>query len=309
MRPRTPASMLARRSPACLPGAAGRRPDHSAAGQVAAGPAPDRGFPISAPSGEADPDFYEELTRIRDTPAETAHADIAVALGRPVPDRLKRPDLPQRAADLLGWVWRETVLPYWKSRRQILEADVVARTRQLSQGGWAAALDDIRPGTRWLGGGRLRISADDDPSREISGAELLFVPVTPRLGWASWAEPHRYALIYPCSGVLAGPDLSPATGALARLLGPGRAGVLLRLDTPKSTTQLVALTGQRLGSVGRHLRILLEPGSSSATGPAARSSITGPPPETPWCTPRTQRAAPSGRCRGPGPGRSGWPGC
>jgi DNA-binding transcriptional ArsR family regulator len=29
------------------------------------------------------------------------------------------------------------------------------------------------------------------------------------------------------------------------------------LETPKSTTQLVALTGQGLGSVGRHLKILL----------------------------------------------------
>ena len=29
------------------------------------------------------------------------------------------------------------------------------------------------------------------------------------------------------------------------------------LDTPKSTTQLVALTGQGLGSVGRHLKVLL----------------------------------------------------
>ena len=111
---------------------------------------------------------------------------------------------------------------------------------------------------RWLRGGRLQINACDCPPREIPGAELLFVPVTPGQGWASWAEPHRYALIYPCSGVLAGPDLSPATGPLARLPGPGRAGVLLRLDTPKSTTQLVALTGQRLGSVGRHLRVLLD---------------------------------------------------
>ncbi|SEH02073.1 regulatory protein, arsR family [Nonomuraea solani] len=32
------------------------------------------------------------------------------------------------------------------------------------------------------------------------------------------------------------------------------------LDTPKSTTQLVALTGQGLGSVGRHLRVLLDAG-------------------------------------------------
>jgi DNA-binding transcriptional ArsR family regulator len=215
-------------------------------------------FLCPAPSGEADPDFSTELTRIRDTPPETAQADIAVALGRPVPDRLKRPDLPQRASDLLGWVWQETVLPYWPSRRRILEADVVARTRRLSQGGWATALDDIRPGTRWLGGGRLQINAYDYPPREICGAELLFVPVTPRQGWAAWEEPHRYALIYPCSGVLADPDPWPAAGALARLLGRGRARVLLRLDSPKSTTQLVALTGQGLGSVGRHLKILLD---------------------------------------------------
>jgi DNA-binding transcriptional ArsR family regulator len=44
--------------------------------------------------------------------------------------------------------------------------------------------------------------------------------------------------------------------------GPGRisqprAGVLVLLDTPKSTTQLTALTGQGLGSVGRHLKVLL----------------------------------------------------
>jgi DNA-binding transcriptional ArsR family regulator len=217
-------------------------------------------FLTPTPSGQANPDFYDELSRIRDTPSEVAQADIAVALGRPLPDLLNRPDLPQRAADLLDWVWTQTVLPYWRSRRQILEADVVARTRQLSQGGWATALGDIRPGTRWLGGGRLQINAYDYPPREISGAQLLFIPVTPSQGWASWDEPHRYALIYPCSGVLAlaGADESPATEALAHLLGPGRARVLLRLDTPKSTTQLVALTGQGLGSVGRHLKVLMD---------------------------------------------------
>lgn len=35
-----------------------------------------------------------------------------------------------------------------------------------------------------------------------------------------------------------------------------RARILILLDTPKSTTQLVALTGLGLGSVGRHLKIL-----------------------------------------------------
>jgi DNA-binding transcriptional ArsR family regulator len=36
--------------------------------------------------------------------------------------------------------------------------------------------------------------------------------------------------------------------------------VLVRLGSPLSTSQLVAVTGQGLGSVGRHLRVLLDAG-------------------------------------------------
>jgi len=200
----------------------------------------------------------EELARIRERSPEAARNDLTMSLGGPLPARLHRSDLPERAADLLEWVWTQTVLPYWPRRRQIMEADVVARTRQLSQGGWAAALGDMRPGMRWLGEGRLQINAYNYPPRKIAGAQLLFVPVTPGQGWVSWDVPHRYAVIYPCSGVLAQPDRAQVPEALGALLGPARAGVLVLLETPKSTTQLVAMTGQGLGSVGRHLKVLLD---------------------------------------------------
>jgi DNA-binding transcriptional ArsR family regulator len=157
-------------------------------------------------------------------------------------------------------VWTESVLPYWPRRRRILEADVVARTVALSRGGWAAALDDMRPGMRWLGEGRLRINAHDYPPRNISAGQLMFVPVTPRHGWVTWDARHRHALIHPCSGVLAGTDRTPASETLGALLGPARARILVLLATPKSTTQLVALTDQGLGSVGRHLKVLLDAG-------------------------------------------------
>jgi DNA-binding transcriptional ArsR family regulator len=63
--------------------------------------------------------------------------------------------------------------------------------------------------------------------------------------------------MYPCSGALAEPARRPAAPeTLGALLGPARAAILMLLVTPKRTTQLVALTGQRLGSVGRHLQIL-----------------------------------------------------
>ena len=89
-------------------------------------------------------------------------------------------------------------------------------------------------------------------------AELLFMPVTPRTNWASWEGQERFAIVYPCLGVLA--DHRPVSAGLGALIGDSRAAVLALLGTPMSTTQLVAVTGQGLGSVGRHLRVLLEAG-------------------------------------------------
>lgn len=48
--------------------------------------------------------------------------------------------------------------------------------------------------------------------------------------------------------------------ALAALLGPARAGVLALLGSPMTTSQLTAVTGQGLGSAGRHLKVLREAG-------------------------------------------------
>ncbi|MEW9551870.1 DUF5937 family protein [Nonomuraea sp. NPDC050783] len=211
------------------------------------------------PPAEEERTFAEELEVVRRTPGERALADVAVSMRGTLPAGLDRPDLPERLAGLLEWVWTHTVLPEWPRRRRVIEADIVARTARLGQGGWAAVLDGLRPGMRWLGGGRLRMNANDYPPREISGARLLFVPVTPDHAWVTWDEPRRYAVVYPCSGVLAEPDRRAAEpGPLDRLLGAGRARVLVLLDAPKSTTQLVALTGQGLGSVGRHLKVLLD---------------------------------------------------
>jgi hypothetical protein len=215
------------------------------------------GFVSPAPPARDDLSFAAELTVVRQARPDVARTDIAEALRGPVPGALDRDDLPQLAAGLLDWVWTRTVLPDWPRRRRVLEAEIVARTSRLSQRGWAAAIDDMRPGLRWLGDGRLQINAYDYPPRDISGAQLLFVPVTPRGGCVTWDEPHRYAIIYPCSGVLAADAQMRVPAALSTLLGPGRAAVLVLLDTPKSTTQLVALTGQGLGSVGRHLKVLL----------------------------------------------------
>ena len=207
--------------------------------------------------------FAAELATVRATPPATARVDVAVTLGGPVPEALDRDDLPARMAGLLDWVWTHTVAPSWPRTRRILEADVVARIGQVGRGGWSAALGGLRPGTSWEGGGHLRINTMNHPPRDISGGRLVLVPVTHDARWVGWARragTWRYSVVYPCSGALADTGAPRAPRALEHLLGAGRADVLTLLAAPKSTTQLVALTGQRLGSVGRHLRVLREAG-------------------------------------------------
>jgi DNA-binding transcriptional ArsR family regulator len=205
-----------------------------------------------------DQSFEEELRRVSTTPPQTATAHLEVSFGGPLPPQLDRTDLAPRLADVLAWVWTHTVAPTWDRRRRLMEADIVSRTARLSQGGWAAALNDMRPGMRWLGDGTLQINLHNFPPRPISGARLYFAPVTPGRGWVAWDKTPDYAIIYPCTGALADAGTAAASQPLARLLGANRAALLQLLASPMSTTHLVTLTGQPLGSVGRHLKILLD---------------------------------------------------
>ncbi|WP_426503904.1 ArsR/SmtB family transcription factor [Dactylosporangium sp. McL0621] len=230
-------------------------------------------FLVKPPQTDA-PTFAEELARVADTTDEQARRDIVgtttdeqarpdvlVTTDRTLAPVLRRGGLVERAVELLDWVWRHTVRPGWPRRRRVFEADIVARTDRLSTGGWAAVLDGMRPGMRWLGDGRLQINTYDYPPRDVTGSRLLFVPTTVHRGWVSWEEPGDvHAIIYPCTGWLAQDPAAVPAEALARLIGPARARILTLLAAPKSTTQLVALTGQPLGSVGGHLRVLREAG-------------------------------------------------
>ncbi|WP_299538400.1 helix-turn-helix transcriptional regulator [uncultured Streptomyces sp.] len=219
-------------------------------------------FLTPTPTGEDGPGgFPTEVAGVRDTRPEAARSDLLASLGGPLPAVLHRDDLPERAAALLEWVWERTVAPSWPRRRGVIEADIVARAARGGRDGWAAALEGMGRGRQWLGDSRLQINTRANPPRDIVGARLLFVPVTPGHGWVSWHAPHRYAIVYPCSGTLADQGGAVAVPeALGALLGTARARVLVLLGTPKSTTHLVALTGQGLGSVGRHLRVLLDAG-------------------------------------------------
>jgi DNA-binding transcriptional ArsR family regulator len=207
---------------------------------------------LCAPPGDEDRTFDDEMRRIRTASSGALRADLAGD-----DPALDVPDLPDRVADVLDWVWTEAVEPDWQRRERAFEADIIARTRRLSTSGWASALDDMRPGMRWLGEGRLQINAYDYPPHDLTDGQLLFIPSTSARGWVGWRRPHRYSVVYPCAGLLA-EGRPTAPGALRRLIGPARATLLSLLDNPMSTTQLVSVTGFALGAVGNHLKVLLD---------------------------------------------------
>ncbi|GAA1930155.1 ArsR/SmtB family transcription factor [Nocardioides marmoribigeumensis] len=206
-------------------------------------------------------DLVEELAGVRALSDEQVRADLRQTHGRDrLPEVLETTTgLGDAVADLMQWTWDTTLAEEWPRRRHVLEADVVSRTAALASGGWSAALEGM--GRAYLGEGRVRISGHQLPPKHLgSGATLSFHPVSSPTSSVLWHLPaQRYAIVYQASGMgIVAEAVAPQ--ALHRLLGSNRARILGLLAEPASTTQLAALIGLPVGSVGNHLTVLREAG-------------------------------------------------
>jgi hypothetical protein len=218
----------------------------------------------------------ELLDQVRSTPVEQAHREVAEALRlQPrVDPRIERiltgDQVAGYVADVLAAAWRALLEPEWHTLRAILERDVVYRAGQLASRGWAAALGDLHPELSWEQGRIVLCRMPGDEEAALGGRGLLFVPsvfIWPKLA-LGLDPPWPPVLIYPARGVAAlweHPGQAQAGRArqgtaLDRLLGPSRAAILIALEEPASTTQLVATLGQSLGGIGDHLAVLREAG-------------------------------------------------
>ncbi|GGN65723.1 transcriptional regulator [Actinoplanes lobatus] len=205
--------------------------------------------------------FNDELDQLAaEWDDDRIRSELRTVRPGPLAETLLRPGLHAELLGLLRWIWTATVEADWPRRRRVLQADIVSRTTTLAAHGWAGLIPTLGAKTRWLGDGLLQINHFDLPERDLSAARtLLFVPVHGNGSWVMWDEPTRYALVYPVTGALATMAVADVQG-LARLIGANRARLLLTLDDPRSTTQLVALSGLPLGSVGNHLKVMLDAG-------------------------------------------------
>ncbi|MFV2171745.1 DUF5937 family protein [Actinomadura sp. LOL_016] len=210
------------------------------------------------------PDLGAELEIVRATPPEVVAAELRFM--PPDPRRAAMAARPEHTlavvAELLEGYWAAAVEPYWPRIRDLLEGDVLRRTRALAAQGAAGVFGDLHEAVAWRAG-TLTIDRRWDFRGELAGRGLLLVPsafVWPEV--SVMIPPYQPMLSYPPTGVAAlwetrrpaGPD-EPAA-ALAALLGRRRAGLLLALATPASTTALAGRLGVTPAAVSQHLGVL-----------------------------------------------------
>jgi DNA-binding transcriptional ArsR family regulator len=159
--------------------------------------------------------------------------------------------------------WDAALEPHWQRIRTVLEDDLRYRSRRLTEGGPSRLFEDLHPAVRWRGD-RLEIDLAFDTVEELGGTGLLlapsaFQPIRPA---AITEESWQRTLIYPSRGLalLWEPITEQGPEALSDLLGRTRADLLSALDTPRSTTQLAAITGVSAGGVSQHLGVLSRSG-------------------------------------------------
>ncbi len=208
--------------------------------------------------------FEDELEAIRCTPTARVRSEVSQRLREGLAPELAEPFLrrPRRAlarlAESLVAYWEVALEPYWPRVRALLEADLLYRSRRLTQGGPAALFADLDPAVRWQDDG-LELDIPWSGTVYLEQRGLLLVPTAfPARPAAITSAPWQPTLMYRARGValLWEPRRTPPTDALAGVLGRGRAAVLLALDAPLTTTDVARRLGITPGGASQHLTAL-----------------------------------------------------
>ncbi|TDD97140.1 ArsR/SmtB family transcription factor [Actinomadura rubrisoli] len=229
---------------------------------------------LTPPPNTPLPDLRAELEIVRATPPEVVAAELRWTErgGRATPRRLAMAADPERTletlADMLERYWTAAVEPFWPRVRDLLEGDVLRRTRGLAAQGAEGVFADLHEVVAWRAG-TLSIDRGWEYRGELAGSGLLLVPsafVWP--GVSVMLPPYQAMLSYPPTGVAtlwetgrpsgaaSGRPSGGPSGALAALIGRRRAELLTVLATPASTTELAGRMGVTAGAVSQHLGVL-----------------------------------------------------
>ncbi|NUR89658.1 MAG: helix-turn-helix transcriptional regulator [Nonomuraea sp.] len=208
---------------------------------------------------------YAPLSRIDDEFAALARvpADRVIEELRAVHPRLPEPlrgDPSGRILEALREYWRTCFAPWWPRMRAVLQADVVHRGQVISARGLAAMFADLNERVQLKDGVvRVRLISDSHFRRATSGEGLTLVPTLFSRAPTTPISPSEPPLIMYATrgaGTLWQAEPRPSPAVLTDLLGATRAGLLVMLEAPASSTELAGRLGVTPSAVNQHLRTL-----------------------------------------------------
>lgn len=163
-------------------------------------------------------------------------------------------------ADAWAAVWEAALAPVWPQLERLLRADIAVRSRMIASTGIAGMAGELHPQVTW-GEGAVRVSLRRHSEQvDCRGSGLVLVPSV----MSSWGcmvltePPAQPTLFYPARGVTAGwaRDAADIADALSALLGPARAGILLRAGAPRTTSQVARDADIAASTASHHLAVL-----------------------------------------------------
>jgi len=219
-------------------------------------------FLIPTPDGDTGV-IEAELARVEATPREQLEheigtfLDLATGVDAPVEQKLRSPEAGVLLADLLRALWNVMIGPSWPRLRDLLDRDVLYRSRLLGRGGLASLFADLEPLIS-LRENALLVDLPCDNTTVLGGEGLRLMPsafIWPRAGAA--IEPRPATLVYPARGVATlFCDERGIQASLGGLIGTTRAEILELLGEPAHTSALARRLARSPGNVADHLKIL-----------------------------------------------------
>jgi hypothetical protein len=205
----------------------------------------------------------DELEGVRAVPPDVVAHDLAVVHpGGDLPPALRGPvpAVQERIVDTLEAYWKRCFAGSWLRMRTLLEADVMHRGREMASRGLAAMFAGLAERISFADGVvSLRLTSPVSYTRSTTGDGLTLVPTLFTRGASGPISSTQPPLImYGARGLgtLWEPARTPTPAALTALVGAVRAGLLVQLATPASSTELAARAGVTPAAVNQHLRAL-----------------------------------------------------
>ncbi|HEY9290667.1 MAG TPA: hypothetical protein VIP98_05235, partial [Microlunatus sp.] len=163
----------------------------------------------------------------------------------------------------LRTLWDRLLADAWPAVRSVAEHEMSRTIGILRSSGWNRVFDSVCDGLIWDGHSLLLEGMESIDLNGAGGSGVVLVPsVFVAAGpVVRCGRQDPSVLFYPARGVgnLFAAAEVPST-ALEALVGANRARVMIILDTPTNVSRLRDLLDLSLGSLSRHLAILIDSG-------------------------------------------------